>query len=258
MTKENTMQFRRIYNILLSVVIVIAGICLMAACLNIYQSGDQPFSRESVAAAFSGIAFPVYLCLAMVLISVVLELVLPSEKEKSPVFKPYRAILNRLQTKRDFSQCDAALRNEISALQKQRKAYSLICAFVLFICSAAFLVYACDSSNFHQSNINSSMIAAMKVLLPCALLSFATALSVTIQNERSLAKEIELMKQIPAAKNTEAADNIAETSEKRLNLSRTVIIVVAAVCMVYGFISGGTIDVLAKAINICTECIGLG
>ena len=28
--------------------------------------------------------------------------------------------------------------------------------------------------------------------------------------------------------------------------------------MVYGFLSGGTVDVLTKAVNICTECVGLG
>ena len=33
----------------------------------------------------------------------------------------------------------------------------------------------------------------------------------------------------------------------------------AAVCLlVWGFVTGGAADVLTKAINICTECIGLG
>ena len=28
--------------------------------------------------------------------------------------------------------------------------------------------------------------------------------------------------------------------------------------LVYGFFAGGTRDVLTKAVNICTECVGLG
>lgn len=279
MTKENTMPLRRIYNILFSVVIVIAGICLMAACLGIYQSGDQPFSRESVAAAFSGIAFPVYLCLAMTIISFVWEFFLPSGKEKTPMFKPYQAMLGRLQDKRDMSQCEEALRNEITALQKKRRTHAIIRTAVLTVSSIIFLVYACNSSNFHQSEINSSMINAMKVLIPCLLVSFAYALFASIQNEKSLAKEIELMKQVPAAAKkagsvhaqqagfmdtdgTSGAGTIEKTvsnsSGMKLRPYRNVLLAAAVSFIVYGFISGGTVDVLAKAINICTECIGLG
>ena len=36
------------------------------------------------------------------------------------------------------------------------------------------------------------------------------------------------------------------------------VIVLAVALLVYGFISGGTADVLTKAKNICTECVGLG
>ena len=34
--------------------------------------------------------------------------------------------------------------------------------------------------------------------------------------------------------------------------------VVGLVILVYGFFAGGTADVLTKAVNICTECVGLG
>ncbi|MBR2311262.1 MAG: thioredoxin [Oscillospiraceae bacterium] len=33
---------------------------------------------------------------------------------------------------------------------------------------------------------------------------------------------------------------------------------VAVVCILVGYFSGGTEDVLTKAVNICTECVGLG
>ena len=81
MTKESTMRLHRIYNILFSMVLVAAGICLIIGDLTIYNSGGQPFSRESVAATFSTIAFPVYLALVMTVISFVWEFFSPSEKE---------------------------------------------------------------------------------------------------------------------------------------------------------------------------------
>lgn len=255
MTKESMVRAHRIYNILLSIVIVIAGICLIAGCLSIYLSGDKPFSRESVAATFSGIAFPVYLCLAMIILSFVLELISSSGKEKNPSQKPYAFMLSRLHSQKDLSQCDESSKAQILALQKNRKLHIIIRTIVLGVSSVIFLVYALNGDNFHQSEINSSMIKAMYVLIPCLLVSFGYALFVSIHNEKSIQKEIELMKQFPASRDSEET---IDSSEKNVNLVRSVVLVVAVIFAVYGFITGGTIDVLAKAINICTECIGLG
>ncbi len=45
---------------------------------------------------------------------------------------------------------------------------------------------------------------------------------------------------------------------RRINLIRAALIVVALALIVAGILNGGLRDVLYKAINICTECIGLG
>ncbi len=39
---------------------------------------------------------------------------------------------------------------------------------------------------------------------------------------------------------------------------RTVILCLALAALAYGYFTGGTVDVLTKAVNICTECVGLG
>lgn len=256
MSKESTMRIHRIYNILFSIVIIIAGICLIIGVLTIYQSGDQPFSRESVAATFSTIAFPVYLTLVMAIISFVWEIISPSDKEKNPNAKDYPAMLSNLYEKKDFSNGETGIQEEIKALWKSRKLHTIIRTIVLVVCSAVFLFYALNSANFHQSEINSSMINAMKVLVPCSLVSFAYALFVALHNEKSIQKELELAKKLPALETSTENEIISE--EKRLSPYRNAILVAAIILVVYGFLNGGTIDVLAKAINICTECIGLG
>ena len=256
MTKESTMRFHRIYNILFSIVIIIAGICLIIGVLTIYSSGDQPFSRESVAATFSTIAFPVYLTLVMAVISFIWEIISPSDKEKTPKAKDYPALLANLYEKKDFSSGEPAIQEEIHTLWKNRKMHTIIRTIVLVVCSAVFLFYALNSANFHQSEINGSMIQAMTVLVPCSLIAFAYALFVAIHNEKSMEKEIELVKKLPSA--SDAIENEIITEEKRLSPYRNAILVAAIILVVYGFLNGGTIDVLAKAINICTECIGLG
>lgn len=256
MTKESVMRPHRIYNVLFSIVIVIAGICLIIGVLTIYNSGDQPFSRESVAATFSTIAFPVYLTLVMAVISFVWEICSPSNKEKTPTAKDYPALLSKLYEKKDFSAADTATQEEIKALWKTRKLHGIIRTVVLVVCSGIFLLYALNSANFHQSEINTSMINAMKVLVPCSLVSFAYALFVAVHNEKSIQKEMELAKKLPALTASTDGEIIAE--DKHLNPYRNAILVASLILIVYGFLCGGTIDVLTKAINICTECIGLG
>ncbi len=50
----------------------------------------------------------------------------------------------------------------------------------------------------------------------------------------------------------------AQPAGSRLIQLRTAILVIAIIFIVLGVMNGGLRDVLVKAINICTECIGLG
>ena len=259
MTKDNIVRIHRIYGILLSVSIVIAGICLIAGCLTIYFTGERAYSREIVAETFSKIAIPVYVCLVLTIGSFVWELIQPSQIQPQKNRKPYVFILNRLSAKKDFSQCDDAILTSISKERNSRKFHVIIRSILIGISSIAFLSYALNGKNFHQSEINASMIHAMWILIPCMLVPFGYAVFTIYYNEKSLQREIELVKQIPTIKEKETSDaSYVCSSVKHENVARFALLVVGIVVLVYGFVSGGTIDVLTKAINICTECIGLG
>ena len=45
---------------------------------------------------------------------------------------------------------------------------------------------------------------------------------------------------------------------KHVNTIRTVVLTAAVLLIIAGILNGGVLDVLVKAINICTECVGLG
>ena len=93
MNNETLKQIHHIYNVILSIVIVIAGICLMCACLSIYQSGDQPYSREAVAAVFAPIAFWIYLCITMIVLGFIFEFLFPADAKKSKTPLAYLHII---------------------------------------------------------------------------------------------------------------------------------------------------------------------
>lgn len=48
------------------------------------------------------------------------------------------------------------------------------------------------------------------------------------------------------------------TTNKNVKITRLIILGIAVITLVLGAIFGGYADVLTKAVNICTECIGLG
>lgn len=256
MTNELAKRIRRACGILLSISIAVAGICLICACVGIYRTGDHPFSREVVALAFSRIAFPVYLCLGLVILGFVLDLILPGEKARLSAGKQTAQVLKRLHSKVDLSQCDEALRSGIAAQQKSRRLHRAITAVLLAIGSLIFLLYAGDGSRFHQSQINDSMIRAMKVLLPCMAVPFGYAVFTTYHSAASIEKEIALLKQAGPGKRAPSPAPAAKADRKKL--VRNTLLVVAVVSLVLGFLAGGSADVLTKAVNICTECVGLG
>ena len=253
MSDERKQKLLKAYAVALSCVIILAGVCLMVACVSIYRSGDEPFSRDAVAAAFSPISIPVYLCLAMVLGGFVLKFVFPAPAGKTGAWKQPTVTLNRLRARTDLEGCQDGLKAEILAARRCRKNQKRICAIVLTVCAAAFLVYALDGSHFHASKINTSMINAMWVLLPCVAVSFVTCIWFVKARRNSISREIELLKQCPKKDAPQAAAKPDHRAKLRYALLQA-----AVALALFGFFSGGTADVLTKAVNICTECIGLG
>lgn len=242
---------RLVYHILVSAALVVAGLCLIVACVGIYQSGDRPFSREAVATAFGGIAVPVYAALGLVVLGFALAWVLPQEETAD---KPDLSLptLRRLQQRADLSGGDAA---GITRLQNQRRLHATLTVALLTVGAVVFLVYACNFEHFHRSEINPSMIKAMWVLLPCVGVPFAYGVFTAYYSRACVAKEIALLRQCPQTAPT--AEKPAENTAW-LTATRIAILLVAILLLVIGLLGGGFKDVLTKAVNICTECIGLG
>lgn len=258
MKQETKQRLHTAYSLILTAMLVIAGICLIVACLGIYHSGDKPFTPESVAAAFSGIALPVYLCLALILGGFILDGFLPRTKKNTPPEKQYGAILSRLAEKFDPNACHPELAKGILTQQRSRMIHRLITGALLVAGSVVFLRYGLNSANFHQTEITASMEKAMYVLLPCMAVPYGYAVFAAYHARSSIKKEIELVKQAvaPGAATVKVAPKQSRTNA--VLAVRCVLLCGALVLLIYGFVSGGTKDVLTKAINICTECVGLG
>lgn len=244
-----------ILRVIHSLSIMLCAICLMCACVSIYHSGEAPYSRAAVAAAFSKIAVPVYFCLGLTLVNFILTLLLPQAKTKPRHSQDLQATLERLHASRDPS-AEEAVASQITQQQRCRRRYRLLCAAALTVLSILFLIYALDGSHFQDSDINGSMVKAMYRLIPCLSLAFAAALATTKQLQRSMETEIALLKQLPKRETPPKA--VSGSKDRRTAILRLCFVVLGIGLITLGAATGGIADVLAKAINICTECIGLG
>ncbi len=90
---------------------------------------------------------------------------------------------------------------------------------------------------------------------------FFFAAGLTLGGLMTGAKDERAEKPAPFRK-TRAGNAICGTKSemplKRANAARAVILAVAAALIIAGMINGSALDVLLKAINLCTECVGLG
>ena len=225
-----------IYSILLSILLTVAGVCLMVACVGIYNAGDQPFSREAVATAFGRICIPVYLCLGGVAVSF---------------------LLNRLHQRVDLTQCDESMQRTFRQFPKKRRIHQTVSGILLGLGSVIFLCYALNSGNYHDSQINGSMIRAVKLLLVCMGIPFFYSLFTAYYCRASIRAELKLLKTIQPTR-TPPRFPAAVPEAGICRFVPYVILALAAASLLLGLFTGGTADVMTKAINICTECVGLG
>ena len=99
------------------------------------------------------------------------------------------------------------------------------------------------------------MIRAMWILLPAMAVAFGCGLYRHYSILASMEAEIALLKQAPKGSAVASTPKERKISVRTL---RTCLLVLTVAILVYGFFAGGTADVLTKAVNICTECVGLG
>ncbi len=255
MTQEKKLLLHRIFKIILSIVLIAAGLCLIIACIQIYLSGDEPYSRTSVAAAFSQISFVIYLCFALVLIGFLLDLILPLSPNKPKIRKQRNLILSRLYSTADTEQCDPNLLQKIHAQKRLRYINKVVAALLWGIGVLVFAIYLLSDDRFSLADINGSVIHAVMMLMLSTAIPFGYSILNAYWSDRSKDREIALLKELPRR---EASETAFPVKSRNLLILRSVILTLSVALLLYGFFTGGAADVLVKAINICTECVGLG
>lgn len=268
MSKKTVDRIRRIYGIVLSLALIVTGVLLMISCVQVYKSGesnlspfDDIFTPEKISAAFSKIAVFVWVTVGAVILGIILSLLFPAEqgKPRQTVIKHKKTTLTRLRSRLNTDLCDEGSLASIRKEEKRRATLRIATVVACVATAAPAVVYILNFNHF-GSDHDADVIAACLWLIPATLVCMGLCIACAYLEEASLDRQIKEVKAAIAKTGASAPqDEPAKPPRTKLVWGiRVAVLLVAIVSIVLGIANGGMADVLSKAINICTECIGLG
>ena len=259
----------------------VVGALAIAMCVEIYNLGPSPFTRESVGQHFAKISVFVYILVALILGGAVISVALPLPKGKMKGIVNENAMLYKLYSK-------LGNENEVSdKIEKQRTlrfAMSVVCLVLVIGAAVLSVVQSILGYDAGDADINGQVIKAFFVFLRYFSIAFAYAIVTAYVCKTSVTKELGIIKSQLAKGKTEndsvnasvqqegtftkLTNELYEAERKSYQPSKirdlvsvivtSALIIVAVVFIILGVSNGGMADVVTKAINICTECIGMG
>ena len=260
MTKKTVQRIRLIYSIVLSLMLIATGILLMISCVGIYKIGNRPFTTENISAAFAKVAVPVWITVVLTVVGIIGTLFLPDEPKRVQAIKGKKSTLSLLQKKLNMDACD---QNTLTLIKKEQKTHTVLqIAAIAIVCAAAIpaVIYAFNFNNY-SADYNASVIAACLWILPCTFVAMGVAVSFSYLENASVERQIGYVKSAIAQSKSVVSAPVTQKNRdhRKLVMGIRIALLVAAIALIIaGILNGGMADVLAKAVNICTECIGLG
>ena len=274
MPKTLQNSIKKAVSIITSVWAGLVGILFIVQVWRIFAMGSYAFTVKNISEKFSQIAVFAYIGLALLLVSCILSLAMPNEKEKTMPFALSNSVtLKRLQ-RRVPKQTETDLETWQSVYTwKVRNVISWCVCLVLgtlcFCVSIAYLVGGfapVSQKGFFAEHPTAEFILRA---MPWVFGTLGTGVFAVYFHAYTQSKRITLLKTLLADAVKRGEKPVAVTPQKRnefaftqsawfLPVVRGVVGAIAITFMIMGICTGGMGDVFSNAITICTQCIGLG
>ena len=265
MSDKTASLTRRIAGWALAALSVACAVAFALACVQIYRSGDRPFTPESIGAAWKTVAIFFYFTVVLAVAAGVFHTLYPApaKKQKGAISPEIRLakVKARLSRKQYADNLLLPLTKHEVYLKSMR-----ITAVAICMLSAAYpFIYLNNLDNFTETGaqlnaqILSAVIPALCFAAAALIYCFAVRLLTDISCEKAIlyAKAIMLLP-APAAEKKPSGKQEKGLPAYATIVLRVVLLVAAVGMIVAGIFNQSANDVLQKAIRICTECIGLG
>lgn len=144
-------------------------------------------------------------------------------------------------------------------IRKQSRILTAALAVIAAVCLLIPFLYFADKSHFPNENLNGEVIHALLYTLPFLLVLLAGSLVYVFLQHRLIKQEFSAVKKAIACGDRNSVPS--DEGKKKFPLRcvvRVALLVIGVALFIIGTQDGSMYDVLKKATNICTECIGLG
>ncbi len=280
MQEKTCKTVRLCYGIALSLMTAVTGALFIWQTLDIYLSGgSRPFTREIVLERLNRIAPAFWIWVVMVAAGFIIWEVFAVSCKRAPLKDDCYA-LRRLKKRVPQKVGESGLAS-LKAVKRGELINLIVklCAAALCLAGVAYgIAYLATASNFPKTDVNGEILNMAAHLAPCVFAALLILCGVTLYLSISAKKQLPHVKQLIASAkadekngveavyvtgNTAVADLYgrwkALSNHKYFILGvRIAIAVFAVTFIILGIVNGNMRAILIKAINICTECIGLG
>ena len=251
----------RILAIATSVCAVLLGILFIISCAHLYfTGGDTPYSWERVGEYLTPLIIPSVITLLLVVGGVIYN-VISGEIDAKNTSRTNSELLESFSKRYDLSSFNEETKSAIIKERKKRKLAEIECFSASAVLFTLTLIYVAFVAEFTVEDLNDDILAALAVALPLSSIGIAIHIPRIYLAESSAARELDLIKAYIKENGAPKVERSEENAPKKADyavIARYIIIGASVALVILGIFNGGMADVLAKAVKICTECIGLG
>ena len=227
-------------------------------CIDIYAAGNAPenltadgvhieqvYRADDVGARLTTLAIPAAAYAVLIAVTAIVQHRAPEKPEASAMTAENRLRLMKRRV--------AALPESAKYEETLRRNIWIATAAVLLLCAVMAGFFLLNGSNFASWDLERVMGEMLVHTAPWAAVALLAVYVALRACDKSCLREAEALRGQPAGKPAPLQEKPLPASVLRADLYAA-----AIVFIVLGVMNGGLYDVLVKAINICTECIGLG
>lgn len=278
LAQENQKKVRLISSVITSLWTVLVGVLFIVQVWRIFSLGAKSFTPVVIGKHFSQISLFVWLWFAFAIANAVVHAIYPASIKKAKASVCESAIIRRLKTRLP----DGKISVEDAKQEKNRIIVKVFCALLLAVCfivALSVLLSTAYKPRLQKGFFLSHPEAERLIFaMPWLVLSALSACGYKYYCVYSKKRQIIALKTAFAKPETTVDKPQGKTiiekaqsvfcktknffsfikKEKTVFIIRVMLAVLAVAFIVWGIVNGGMADVLEKAVNICTQCIGLG
>lgn len=259
--KNKNELYDKIYNIAFVTITFILALLFILFAVTIYTKGVkelktnptyQIYTREIVEQYLSYIIVPFILWVLVIIFGLVTSYLFPVSKKKNTKLDSiltYERLRKRVEVNNE----------ETNLLRRNRKIGFIIVSIISLICIILPSRYIFTPSNFTGVNSNKDILGLVLNILPFVIIAFISLIIYSVYFYKNINLEIKILLEKQKENKKDPKDNKENFFDSPLfiNIVRGVILVSGITFVILGIFNKGFEDVLIKAINICSECIGL-